>query len=580
VQRTHSTLGLLLLLLTSALAPRGVLAAPPADADVGAAEEDQNRQLAEARHGGSMAGVVSQALSRQLRSPSTLNLYLLGRAQFHAGDLPGAERSMRDVVAQEPGFWQAHLRLGMLAAQADDLARAKQHLDLLARLRPEEPGVLRLKADVAVRGKDWAGALEALRGLLRLTPDALPLKLGIAEMLANKGDWASAYQELRPLRLTLARDPRVRYAYARAAFQTKRLDEAAAELEALAKEDPQAVGALDLLRQVYAQQRDWPKLATTLERLRPFAKPEDRPKLDETVAALRSGKVPGEGEPAPQGPVDPVVALFERCLSPDVTTRRSALQEVHEANLGVIPNAIVMRYHPQEEPDPICRAWVLRLVGQLDNDQSVRVPGHALQDPDPLVRRVAAETLGQLGTPAGVLYLLSVVPDLSLRADAPVAVVEEYNAARAALVKITSWDDLPLEATTRWVEAAGLEASWKRWEAWLASPAGTQAKLAAIEDLVLTGETHPEWYLLIQVYDPAPAVAVASYKALLGIAARPTQDPVAKKLWPRFPKATEQDLTFPAPTAESPAPRGFPAFRERIKAWWTEWLAERRAEPK
>ncbi len=571
MHRMLPALGLgLLLLLVSALAPRPLLADLPADADITAAEEDQNRQLAEARRGGSMAGVVTQALSRQLRSPSTLNLYLLGRAQFHAGDAAGAERSMRDVVAQEPGFWQAHVRLGLLATQAGDLARAQQHLDLLARLRPQDPTVLRLKADVAVRGKDWAAALEALRGLLALTPDALPLKLGIAEMLANKGDWAGAYQELRPLRLSLGRDQRVRYAYARAAFQTQRLDEAAAELEALAKEDPQGVGFLDLLRQVYAQQRDWPKLATTLERLRPFAKPEDRPKLDETVAALRSGKVPGEGEAAPQGPVDPVVALFERCLSPDVTTRRAALQEVHELNLGVIPNAIVMRYHPQEEPDSVCRSWVLRLVGQLDNDQSVRVPGHALQDPEPLVRRVAAETLGQLGTPAGVLYLLSVVPDLSLRADAPQAVVDEYNAARAALVKITTHDDLPLEAPTRWVEAADLEASWKRWESWLVSPEGIDAKLAAIEDLIRTGETHPEWYLLIQVYDDAPQVAAAAYRALLGVSKKPATDPVAVKLWPRFPPATDADLTR----------EGLPGLRERVKVWWTAWLAERRAEPK
>lgn len=570
VQRRVTALGLAALLLAGGLAQRRVLAAPPADADVVAAEEDQNRQLAEARHSGSMAGVVSQALSRQLRSPSTLNLYLLGRAQFHAGDPAGAERSMRDVAAQEPGFWQAHVRLGLLAAQAGDLARAQQHLDLLARLRPQDPGVLRLKADVAVRGKDWTAALAALRGLLALTPDALPLKLGIAEMLANKGDWEASYQELRPLRLALGRDQRVRYAYARAAFQTQRLDEAAGELEALAKEDPQGVGFLDLLRQIYAGKRDWLKLATTLERLRPFAKPEDRTKLDETIAALRSGQVPGEGEPAPQGPVDPVVALFERCLSPDVATRRAALQEVHELNLGVIPNAIVMRYHPQEEPDAVSRAWVLRLVGQLGNDQSVRVPGHALQDPDPLVRRVAAETLGQLGTPAGALYLLSLIPDLDLRPDAPAAVVEEYNAARAALVRITKHDDLPVEGEARWVEAADLEASWRRWESWLASAPGVELKLAAIADLIRTGETHPEWYLLIQVYDEAPQVAAAAYRALLGVSKKPATDPVAVKLWPRFPPATDFDLTS----------EGLPGLRERVKTWWTAWLAERRAEPK
>jgi len=548
------------LALPLSLAPRPVCAAPPPDAEVAAAEEEQNRQLAAARHGGSMAGVVTQAQSRHLRNPSALNLFLLGRAQFHAGDRPAAERSMRDVVAQEPSFWQAHARLGMLAVEAGDLPRAQQHLELLARLKPTDVEVLRLQVAVSVRGKDWAKALAALRGLLALTPDSIPIKMGIAEMLASLGDWKAAYADLRPLRVAMGRDPRVRLAYARAAFKVEKLDEAAAELEALLKEDPQAVQVLDLLRQVYMAQRDAPKLAGVLERLRPFAKPEDHAKIDETIAA----------QVAPQGPADPLVALINRSMSPDVATRREALQQLHEANLGVLPNALVMHYHPQEEPDPVCRAWVLRLVAQLGNDMTVRIPGHALQDPDSLVRRVGAESLGELATPAGLMYLVPLLSDLNLTADAPVATVEEYNAGRAALVRITGHDDLPADATERWVGAAGLEASWKAWEAWLDTPAGVEMKLKAIDDLIRTGETHPDWYLVLKIFDNSPQVAGAAYRALKGVSTKPTTDPVAAKMWPQFPSATDADLT----------PQGLKGLQERVKVWWRAWLAERHAESK
>jgi tetratricopeptide (TPR) repeat protein len=542
-------------------------AQPPTDREVADAEETQNKALGEARRGGSMAGVVTQAESRHLRAPTPLTLFLLGRAQFHAGDAAKAERSMREVVAQEPGFWQAHLRLGMLALEADDVPRAKQHLDVAASMRPRDTGVLRLFVEVAMRTKDYDGALRALRALQVDAPEAPGLKMGVAEILMLKADWPAAYAELRPLRLALANDPRVRFAYARAAFETKRLDEAILELEELAKNDPQGVPYLDLLRQAYFLKEDWTRLANTLERLLPYAKPADRADVEATVKSLRAGNVPKKGTAAPGAGAGTVVKLFERCLSSDVATRRQALQELHDANLGWLPGAVLMRYHFQEEPDPTCRAWVLRLVTALGNEQTVRVPGHALQDPSPLVRRVASESLGTLKTPAGLIYLLAYLPDLQLTADAPEATVAEFNAGRAALASITGRDDLPVGAPT-WVAAADMEASWKRWEAWLVTPEGVQAKVRAIEDLIQTGETHPEWYLVLQIFDASPQVATAAYTALREVAKRPSNDAVAKKMWPLFPQATAEDLTV----------KGLPGLGARVKTWWGAWLAERKAE--
>jgi tetratricopeptide (TPR) repeat protein len=551
-----------LLAFLAFLAP-AAWAAPPPDEEIARAEEEQDRQLDAARRGGSMAGVVATAQSRYMRQPSLLNHYLLARALFHHGDEDGARRALEQIVAQEPELWQAQTRLAFLAWKAKNAALARRHLDLARVVRPDAPEVLRLAADVGASTKDWDLALAALSKLAELDPKNVSVRLGLAEVLAAKGDWQGAYQEARALRGTQPKDLRVRWVYANASYQTKRWKEAIDELEDLAKGDPQGVQYVDLLRRVYAEQKDWPRLASALERLRPFVKPEERAKLDEAVAALKSGQADAESVPVPQPEVDPVFALFDRCLAPDPLTRRVALQDLHAARLGSLPEAIVLRYHPETEPDAECRSWVLRLLGALGNPLVAKVPGHALQDPDPLVRRVAAEALGDLATPSGLAYLIAWLPDLPLGADATPAVVAQYNAGRTALAKITRFDDLP--AGTTWVEAAGLTASWERWRAWLASPDGVRAKLKAIEDLQRVREPHPEWYLLVMMYDPDLQVLEAAHRALVERAKAPTEDPVAKRLWPQFPPVGPQGYTA----------AGAADLRQRVKAWWSAWLAER-----
>lgn len=572
-RRVRRTVVLALLLAVSlaaalALPCPSAWATPPADEEVEQAEEAQNRLLAEARRSSSsLASVVAQAESRHLRSPGALTLYLLGRAQYHAGDVARAERTMREVVAQEPGFWQAQVRLGLLAAEAGDLARARLHHGLAAARRPQADIVLRLGVDIAMRAKEPQAALEGMRQLLARDPESVPLRMGVAELLVATGDWERAYAELRALRARLPRDVRVRLAYARAALATRRLDEAIAEGEELARGDPQGVPYLDLLRQAYAAREDWPRLAGTLERLLPFTDAARRPQVQATIDALRRGEVPGREAPAVAEPADPTLALFERCLSDDLAVRRQALQEFHDARLSWVPGAILARYHAREEPDPTCRAWVLRIATNLRHPDVLRILGQSLLDGSALVRRVGAESLGAMAAPVGLLYLLGRMPDLPLRPDAPEEVVAEFNAGRAALVAITRHDDLPVGAPG-WVEAPGMEASWKRWEAWLATPEGVEAKLRAIDDLVKTGEPHPEWYLILQVWDEDPRVALAAYDALAAAGRRGSDDPVAQRMWPSFPQAR----------AEERSVQGLPGLRARLHAWWAQWLAQRRGE--
>jgi tetratricopeptide (TPR) repeat protein len=532
------------------------------------------------------------------------------------------------VAQQEDRFWQAHVRIAYLLLGQKNGALARTHLDRARALRPDAVEVLYTASDVGIQTKDWELAISALKRLSALQPAEEQFHLALAEVYRQKGDWKAVYDELRPLRLAHPKDLRFRPRYALAAFRAGKLEEAAAEFEDLAKNDPQAAQpylevlipiyiqqleererrgevpdltalerALDRMqpyldltkpdkrnlpylmarRETLARKKDWKGLAGVLELLLPFMDAAHRGDVERMIAAVKAGQVPGEMPAAPMPPPsdeDRMLALIERCLSPEVGTRRAALQEFYEVRPGWVPKAVLLHFHPAEEPDAECRAWVVKLVGTLEDPMHAKIAGHALQDPDGLVRRVAAEVLATIGTPAGILYLYSYLPDLPLAADAPERVVQEYNAARLALVELTRFDDVEIGAP-RWIPAAGLAASRKRWETWFASPDGVLAKRKGIEDLGRTGETHPEWYLLLMVWDASPEVAKAAYDALLERSTQPTDDPVAKRFWPSFPRwstrAGERDLTPEESLAD---------VKVRIKAWWTEWLTARHDEAK
>lgn len=566
---------LLALLAVCAAAP-AARAAPPPDEEVAREEEAQNRLLQEAQRGGSMAGVVRTYESRLMRQESALHHYLLGRALFHHGDKAGAQRAMQQVVALEPGFWQAQVRLGQLHWLQKNAALARQHLDLARSRAASAPEVLRLSAEVGFGTKDYDLALAALTRLAALDPTDAAVRAALADVHAAREDWESAYRELRALRLSQPKNPAVRLSYAQAALMTKRFVEAAAEAEPLTRAEGGAENpgmlrrALDLLRAAYVELKDAVRLGGVLERLQAWAAPEARAELAPVIRELKAGRWPearrATAEPPPASEEDLLERLVAACGNPDVAVRREALQSFFMLKIGWAPPALLLRFHPAEEPDPTCRAWVVRIVGDLQNAGFAKIAGHALQDPAPLVRRAAAEALGQIRAPVGLIYLLAYLGDLAVASPSE-DTVQEYNAARAALVRLTGWDDVEV-GEERWVPAAGLAASWARWTGWLESAEGTQAKLRGIRDVLATGETHPEWYLLVMTYDKAPEVATAAYRALEERSRMPSEDPVARALWPEFPKAAETDLT----------PEGLPGLRARIKTWWERWLAQRQAQ--
>ena len=194
-----------------------------------------------------------------------------------------------------------------------------------------------------------------------------------------------------------------------------------------------------------------------------------------------------------------------------------------------------------------------------------QVAAFGLFDPDSSVRAVAAETVGEIGAPSGVLYLLPFFLGPEIGATPAQAQVQEHNAARAALISLTHRFDA-FGGEEAWVEAEDLAALRRDWQVWLAQADGVALRLRAIQDLGARGELRPELYVIEDVLDTNPRIAKAAYDLLRARAAKPSDDPVAKVMWPKFPLFQDEALTAD----------GLPAVREAVKAWWEAWLTQRR----
>lgn len=540
----------------------------PWEAEVRRGEEEEDRLLEEAKRRGTTGRLVNRYASRVSRQPTALNHYLLGRALYYNGDAEGAERQLRQALALQPRFWFAQLRLAMLELERKRPAQAEHHLTEVLRVRPREPDAMRLLAQLRIQSKDWDRALQALEDLLSLEPTNEGVRRDIALVLMQKEDWGRALKELRILRGRSPRDPMVRWHYAVALYRTQDLKEAAREFEGLVRINGRDLHSLDMLRRIYIRLEDAKGLEKTLERMVPLVDdPEKSARIQEILDRLRAGEGPGRvPSPDPAAwPADPQMDLLERCIHPtDGEIRRKALQAYYEAGFSHMPFALAGRLHPRYEPDPICRQWLLRIMGQMENPFLAQVAVVALYDPDAGVSATAAETLGDIGTPSGVIYLIPIL--LGVRLDTPPTEdqVKLMNAARTAMVKLTGRSDR-FGGLDAWVAPESVADARTDWGEWLASPEGVHARLGGIADLVQHGDTNPHMHLVEDVSDPDLRIARAAYLALLRRSKLPSDEDVAATMWPRFPVFEESDLT----------PEGLGRVRGAVNRWWNEWRALR-----
>jgi tetratricopeptide (TPR) repeat protein len=566
-----------LLLLVAAWAPgtRRARAEEAWETQVRQAEQDEDREIAAARERGTLRRLLALYESRASRQPTALNLYLLGRVRFHDGDTDGAARQMHQALGADPGFWFAHVKLAILAAKAGHVDEAETELTAVLRSRPGNLDALRVLASVRMDAKRWDAALTTLDELLTRLPTDDEVRRNIAFVHMQKDDWASALGELRILRGRLPNDPDVRWGYAVALYKTDALDEAQREMEAISKAEPDDPRPLEVLVAVYKRKRDVDGLQHAYERLLPLTRdPAERKRIHDLLeqiaeAVKRSADAPTDGpaEGDEAWPQDAWMDLVERCLDADVTTRRAALQQYYEADFPLLPTSILRHSHVSVEPDPICRSWVLRIIGGLVNPALAPMIAPELWDPDVGVRGVAAEALADTRAPAGVLYLMSLVVGPLPEGEIDAERVQEFNAARAALCTLTGHHDR-FGGPETWLRAADVPQARDDWTRWLATPDGRHARLLGIHDLVRIGDLHPELFVLDEVLDADPEIARAAYGAMRTRAAVPSSEPVAARMWPRFPHFEDAELADPA---------RLDAMRAAVTTWWKAWRKEREA---
>jgi tetratricopeptide (TPR) repeat protein len=521
---------------------------------------DLDRQLADAKKRNATKGVVARYASRVSRDPSALHHFLYGRALYHGGDPAAAARQMTLAIEADRGFYPAYVKLAVLQADLKAFPAAEANLAEALRLDPGNVEATRLLVRLAEDAKDWPRARRHLEALLARNPADVEARQNLAWVHLQAKAWDDAARELRVLK---ARDPRngeVRLALADALREKGALAEAAAELEGVLADRPDDVRALDRLRQVYARQKDWPRVQAVLERMLPLLPEDKRKVVAELIEELRKG-------PPTEGAVEAPKRLtwedvFAECASPVVGRRRQALAAVYEGattgQLRSIPREIPQRILPEVEPDATCRGLVLRILGTLD-DQNLPMVSFALYDQDQGVRLTAIETFEDLRAPVALAYLSPIfaVPSLDL---------VELSAIRAALTSVTGFRDLAAEQPVRTeAEAAAVREAWRRWRL---SEASVPAKLAAVRQLAsLAREPYAERYLVDFVGDSSFEVMREAYLVLRGTLSRPPEDAFERKVFPRFPRVPDAEVTR----------ANLRSIQERVAKWWEEWIAERRA---
>jgi tetratricopeptide (TPR) repeat protein len=79
-------------------------------------------------------------------------LYQRGQAAFQAGDTAAAVQALEQAVQAKPDHARAHYWLGLSYANADDKAKAKQHLQKFVELAPDDPEASTAKEMIAYMG--------------------------------------------------------------------------------------------------------------------------------------------------------------------------------------------------------------------------------------------------------------------------------------------------------------------------------------------------------------------------------------------------------------------------------------------
>ena len=425
----------------------------------------------------------------------------------------------------------------------------------LVAAHPTELHLRALLAECHAKSKDAKNAiyhLEKLRGSKLWSADAR-VRFLLARSYAVEARWDQALLVMEELRREgyFEKQRDLHQQYVIMLWSAKRTDDFLRESAVYVKAVPNDAAMWAHLEAVYASRKEHTKRVAALKKLLALVKDDTDAKkqIQQLIENFERAIADGlkDGDPLPKATsaksgastgvmTNPLMELIRRCVHKDVVVRRAALREYYERDLGEVYPIVYTRFDHNIESDPECRVWALKILGRFGVTSvadAARVQdtvwrlATALTDPVSSVRRAAAEEIGNLGAKSGSLYLLPYLtrlPVTKLPTDekARKALEGEYNAARLALRELMGFRDTEVGGE-KWVKLADAAANRSAWETWLWSPAGSEAKLEAIQDLkkLQAGASkarHAHWltrYLQYHVMSPSPpAVARAAYKII------------------------------------------------------------------
>lgn len=208
------------------------------------------RGRAELADGRKVEGVQSLAKAKSLldqrrQRDEELN-YLLARAYALTNQTGEAKALFSQILERHPGFFEARLRLAELLVRENAVEAAKQHLDVLEKEKPDDPGVIRLRLVTtdSKRTDDLQKYFDELPEGSRLETFT-KIQIGLALGFEQEG-----LRMLEELRAANAGDPEAALLLSQMHLAKERKDQALAVVQDALAHNPEHSGLKLLAKQI------------------------------------------------------------------------------------------------------------------------------------------------------------------------------------------------------------------------------------------------------------------------------------------------------------------------------------------
>jgi putative PEP-CTERM system TPR-repeat lipoprotein len=165
-----------------------------------------NALLMQQKYDAVLSAISPEAATPELHRQKIL---LRGNAHFGLGEPEKAEALYREILDSDPKAVGAHFALARLQAARGDLETARDTLQTALDIDPEFFDGWLLKAEMALRERQFAGALDALERANRIRPGDTRVHLGRAQALLQTGKLEEGEREVAAV---LERQPDHRFA--------------------------------------------------------------------------------------------------------------------------------------------------------------------------------------------------------------------------------------------------------------------------------------------------------------------------------------------------------------------------------